>query len=393
MKNGWRAILLMVAIGCAKYPEQPPRGLAASDVRSQRLPSAENGSQNEPARLPYPPPAHKPESDHFEQEEPAETMLTTGASVRPHPLDGKSEAELETLMSRQPEKLGSISVGRPNGGALLNAVQFEPNARCEVVDPNHAWGTRETIEFLRRSIDSVHRQFPDSPKLYLGHISSRQGGALSPHVSHQSGRDVDISYFYRESGRWYARANGKNLDVERTWAFVRALIAETDVEMILIDHSIQALLRKHAQELGENTEWLDDIFRGRAARPAIVRHARGHGTHMHIRFYNPLAQETGRRLHRLLVESRLIDPPTRYVRHKAKNGDTLGKLARRYGTSVEAIQRANGLRNSRIMARRSYNIPRAGGVEAPTQPLAFPPRRVPPPRRASQRKASETTSR
>jgi membrane-bound lytic murein transglycosylase D len=40
-------------------------------------------------------------------------------------------------------------------------------------------------------------------------------------------------------------------------------------------------------------------------------------------------------------------PPTpAYVRHKVRRGDTLSGIAKRYHTSVRAIMRANGLRNS-----------------------------------------------
>ena len=78
-------------------------------------------------------------------------------------------------------------------------------------------------------VGRVHDQFPDSHPLYIGHISREDGGHLTPHRSHQAGRDVDVSYYYLGSKRWFKHANSKNLDRERTWAFVRALITETDI--------------------------------------------------------------------------------------------------------------------------------------------------------------------
>lgn len=49
--------------------------------------------------------------------------------------------------------------------------------------------------------------------------------------------------------------------------------------------------------------------------------------------------------------------PARRV-HNVRRGDTLGKIARRYGTSVRALMRANDLRTSRIQAGASLRIPR-----------------------------------
>src|SRR6185295_16824366 len=121
---------------------------------------------------------------------------------------------------------------------------------------SHAFGTDETIGYLETAISRVAKDFAGSPKLMIGHISAKGGGYLKPHLSHQSGRDVDIGYYYVGGSRWYQRANVQNLDVERTWALVRALVTQTDVEMLLIDRSIQDLLMEHAEKLGEDKEWL-----------------------------------------------------------------------------------------------------------------------------------------
>jgi penicillin-insensitive murein endopeptidase len=52
-------------------------------------------------------------------------------------------------------------------------------------------------------------------------------------------------------------------------------------------------------------------------------------------------------------------------------------LARRYGTSVNAIRAANGLRSSRLRAGRSYTIP-IRRVPPDSGPFVVPPRRLPP---------------
>ena len=374
--------LLVLALGaaaCAPVASGPARSPDAS---------GSEGSHAAQAAKPAAPPDVAadaetyagPDQGTIEDEVEASTAPLRGGRRSRHPLDAVSNSELERRLVSDPTSLDSISIGRPSGGRLMNAVQMPQSDRWELVDPNHAWGTRETVDYLCRAIGAVHERFPGSPKLYVGHLSAREGGPIAPHVSHQSGRDVDISYFYTQGQRWYGRATAKNLDRPRTWAFVRALVTETDVEMILMDASIQHLLREHASKNGEDAAWLDSLFRGRDGVPPIIRHVSGHATHLHIRFHNPTAEETARRVYPLLLRHQRVAPPVQFVHHRAKEGDTLGKLAKRYGTSIEAIQRANGLKEKNfVRAGRVYLVPRAGGPKAAAEPpSSVPTRRLPP---------------
>jgi penicillin-insensitive murein endopeptidase len=155
------------------------------------------------------------------------------------------------------------------------------------------------------------------------------------------------------------------------------MITRTDVELILVDSSIQVLLRQHAEALGEDKDWLQRIFRGSPERPAIIRHARGHATHIHARFFNPQAQKNAQRAYPFLLEHDLVRPVVLFEHHKVRKGETLGRLAKRYGTTVQAIQQANGLRSTMIQARKVYKIPRRGGPTPVDEPLSFPDRQVP----------------
>ena len=51
-------------------------------------------------------------------------------------------------------------------------------------------------------------------------------------------------------------------------------------------------------------------------------------------------------------------PKPTTIRHTVKKGDTLYSLARKYGTTISKIQKANGLRGTTIQAGKSYVIPR-----------------------------------
>lgn len=318
--------------------------------------------------------------------EASEPTVSEGAATRPHPLDGWSETRIAEAVARDLPSLGSMSLGSPNAGALLNGVQAKPGPFFEPVSPSGAWGTQETLDFLAAALSKVHEQFPDTPPLALGDISGKSGGVSHPHLSHQSGRDVDIAYFYNNGAGWYARGTAQNLDLPRTWAFVRALITETDVDLILIDRSIQVLLEDYARAHGEDAGWLSGLFHGKdgSLRP-IIRHAPGHATHIHVRFFNPIAQETARRCHAALLAAHRIQPAQSYITHTVKKNETLGMIARKYGVPVPRLRAANGLKSSLIRAKSKLRVPVASrGSAGPGARLRLPPRRLPPPTSANE---------
>jgi membrane-bound lytic murein transglycosylase D len=66
-----------------------------------------------------------------------------------------------------------------------------------------------------------------------------------------------------------------------------------------------------------------------------------------------------------------IPPDVVTDRHTVRRGDTLGAIARRYRTSVNAIKRLNGLRSNLIRIGQVLRVPSRGGVErAPAPPTA-----------------------
>lgn len=377
----------MISLGCgvarvpAHVPELPEESPDLTDEMAAAPPSVAASDESEDQRDDSAP--HDAGlDDSGDAGEPSADELPT---ERPHPLDGWTDERLARAVRDDLPSLGSMSLGSPNAGALVNGVQAQPNLYYEPVSPSGAWATRETLDYLGAALAKVHESFPDTPPLALGDISGKQGGHSPPHVSHQSGRDVDISYFYNDGPRWYARGTAKNLDLPRNWAFVRALVSETDVDLILIDHAIQALLEDYARTQGEDPTWLAGVFRGEPGklRP-LIRHAPGHATHIHVRFFNPIAQETARRCHAHLLAAKLTRAPQSYISHRVKKNETLGMISRKYGVPVPQLRAANGLKKSLIREKSVLRVPVATRGAAPVGPrLRVPQRRVPPVPRAA----------
>lgn len=265
------------------------------------------------------------EADAADDMVPAVDQRWLGRSAPPevevvHPLAALDDGEIGELVKSDLEALGPMSIGQPNRGALVNAVQFPESPLWHRVDPDSSWATRESVEFVAHAIRRVNELFPGSHPLHVGDFSARRGGRLRPHKSHQSGRDVDLGYYYLKDSVWYRRATAKNLDRERTWALLATFIRETRVEYVFIDRTLQPLLEEYALANGEDPEWLHRVFNGAPGKDSIVRHARGHATHMHVRFENPTAELTARRSYAWLRKAGLVPRQSHYADFSPKHG-------------------------------------------------------------------------
>ncbi len=77
--------------------------------------------------------------------------------------------------------------------------------------------------------------------------------------------------------------------------------------------------------------------------------------------YASITSQKSKELYALKNVSPSISQRAVASRHKVRRGDTLGKIAGRYGVSVSSIKRANGLRSSTIRTGQMLNIPGRSG--------------------------------
>ncbi len=284
-----------------------------------------------------------------------------------------SDAELSRLWKATPAALGPMSVGFVDAGRLLNAVQFPSGDGWRVVSPERAWATAETIAYVQTAIRAVRAAHPQAPPLRVNQISARDGGYLHPHQSHQNGRDVDLAFYYPGAEPVRARARENVIDLQLNWALIKALATQTDVQMILVDRRVQKKLLDYALAHGEDRAWATSLFHG---KDALLKHAKRHRDHFHVRFFNPRAQELGRRIAPLLAQQ----PEFNVAMHRVRRGDVLGKIARKYGTTVVAIRKANHLKSNLLHVGTTLSVPLRGAcTRCPVPPaLVLPERRLPP---------------
>ncbi|MDX2011573.1 MAG: penicillin-insensitive murein endopeptidase [Myxococcaceae bacterium] len=288
-----------------------------------------------------------------------------------------TDDELARRWRDDPASLGSISVGRPEEGRLINAMPF-PEASdggpWTVVVPESCWTTRETADFVIGAANQLREWFPEGAPVRVGQVSGPEGGFLPPHVTHQVGRDVDIGLFYPGEEPYRVKEREKVMDVAMNWAFVKALMMHGDVQYVLLDWRVQNVLYAYALKQGEDRAWLDSLFK--AGPRSVFHHARKHRDHFHVRYWNPRAQELAYRLAPLMP----VRPEENVALHKVKKGDTLGAIAVKYGSSVARLKRRNGLSTHLLRVGQVLRVPLKGPcTECPVAPIPLvPPRRGPP---------------
>ena len=302
-----------------------------------------------------------------------EATVASSGIVRSSLLEAADE-ELARIVDADPGALGSLSIGAPGGGAVMNAVELTPGPRILRAPGSISWGTEETIAAVNAVVDVVHALYPDTPPIFVGDIGHPKGGQLKRHESHQAGRDVDFGFYYKGgTAQWYVPGTAANLDLPRNWALVRALLVCTDVEAILLDTRIQRLLYRYALSISEDKEWLDRVFQFvKGSRDAIIRHVPLHRTHYHVASATRSA-ELGRRFIRCSANANSSHPPVYTIRHSSPASP------RHLSARLRVPSRASchdGL-SSTPTRGPDYRIPMRG-VAPPQQPLVLPPRMLPP---------------
>ena len=151
---------------------------------------------------------------------------------------------------------------------------------------------------MKRAVSEVRKRHSKTHKLAVGDISAKRGGKISMHASHQSGRDIDLGFYFKARPKGYpqsfADATPRNLNFDATWtllmSFVETQSKPGGVEQIFISYETQKLLYKKARKRKISKDKLAKVLQyphGRGSRRALVRHEPGHNEHMHVRFSCP----------------------------------------------------------------------------------------------------------
>jgi len=183
------------------------------------------------------------------------------------------------------------AVGRPDDGELRDGVRLASSPDILVLEPAKAYGTKELVDLLEMAAEEMRLAYPDTVPLVVGHLSQKGGGTLSPHRSHQSGRDVDVALYTKDNKlvRGFRGMSAQRLDIEKTWYFMETLLETGRVQYILLDWNLQQIMYEELRIVytqQQLSQWFQ-YPRGRGERRGIIRHAAGHADHLHIRIHCP----------------------------------------------------------------------------------------------------------
>lgn len=184
----------------------------------------------------------------------------------------------------------SYSWGAPNAGRLKRGVPMPEGDHWTMREyRTRSYGSKYMVEALKTAFDAYSNAYPDGPTIRLGDLSMSKGGRLSPHVSHRTGRDIDIGFILRDDkrkDRYWERARPSTFDAEKNWFLIRELIETGRVHTIFMGAKLQRELLPYAKRdltPDQLAQYFASEDRGHQY-VSVIRHWKGHMDHMHVRF-------------------------------------------------------------------------------------------------------------
>lgn len=225
---------------------------------------------------------------------PSESVDRRGQSGQPTRAEATPlDLHLTSLLPGSSSHAASNSIGTPHQGKLAGAVQVPAHPAYVIRNPARSWATATTVEWLVSAFDSVREADGGrAPKIRVHDLSRRNGGPINDHHSHESGRDVDLTYFQKScrGSCPLKRVTPKTLDASRQWALLRPWLLQGRAEFIFIDYPLQGAIHGAAKAAGVSSRDLERWFQyphGHNSKRGIIRHIPHHANHVHVRFRCP----------------------------------------------------------------------------------------------------------
>ncbi|HWB76319.1 MAG TPA: penicillin-insensitive murein endopeptidase [Nannocystaceae bacterium] len=190
-------------------------------------------------------------------------------------------------MGRVPIAEGGHAIGTPEGGTLEGGVQlpFDP-ALYTRRDATRSYATTQTLRTLQAALGRLRSEKGFDAEVIIGDISLPRGGSFAPHVSHTSGRDIDIRLILAPGlDRTTLPLAPEQVDWDATWELVHGFLETGQVTYVFLDFAQQGQLYRAGERAGMHPRVLDRWFQWPDATKddAIVRHEPGHRAHLHVR--------------------------------------------------------------------------------------------------------------
>ncbi len=210
--------------------------------------------------------------------------------------------ELPPKFRKSPYSLMSLSVGATNSGWQVRAKKLRNTPHLKVMRPANAYGHPALVLMLKRSSRDVARGSRGA-KLLVGDLSKKDGGPLTGHISHQSGRDADVAFYVTKdgksvrsprfiafTGKGKARdKSGYEFDVKRNWLLLQSWARDTRAGLshVFVSSGLRRLLIAHGRKAGASKDTLTKALALLKQPP----NSSAHDDHFHVRIKCPKKHE------------------------------------------------------------------------------------------------------
>lgn len=210
------------------------------------------------------------------------------------------QAQLKKIEAKEASVSSGFAFGR---GVLRNPAQLPlEGVGYWAIRPerNAYFGTDDMVAGLIETCASLQRADPEMKPLAVGDISGPKGGRISLHLSHRTGRDADLLFFWMDANhrpivtedfvRFDAHGQGRYrgdkvlFDARRNWSLVRGLLTDSRFGNRVTRIFVSRPLRSRLLGYAATTE--EDINIIRYARRVLQqpRSPAGlHDDHFHLR--------------------------------------------------------------------------------------------------------------
>lgn len=204
------------------------------------------------------------------------------------PLEGPSFTAPAAPIDQPPLELHGEgqSIGLPQKGKLVDAVQLPEHPLWIRGNPDHLWASAHAIEIIHRAFATLRGELGYASGILIGSISRRKGGRMPPHRSHQSGRDVDIRLPLRPGVGKTKAPTPDEIDWYASWALIEAFARTERAEVVFVNEAHHGRLYAAARAMGVPRLRVHELLRWPAWRGGaepLVQHADGHNAHLHVR--------------------------------------------------------------------------------------------------------------
>lgn len=178
------------------------------------------------------------------------------------------------------------SQGNPASGRLARGLLLPLSRLWKRGKPAEVWLSSHTLTTLIAAFTDLRVDRGYDGEVYIASISRRRGGKFPPHASHRTGLDIDIRLPLLPSIPLATYPTPDAVDWPALWELIEALLETGEVSVIFLDHRLQEHLYWAARWAGRTPEELAPIIhwpRKDKIWETIVRHARNHKGHIHVR--------------------------------------------------------------------------------------------------------------